>query len=320
MLIRARILLILVGAILLPLSAPTLASADDVECREIVRDDGTVIQDCSASGGGGGGGNPRPPAEEGGGGGSSEGCFTSTGHEVDCETEWGVWTGSCYERPKDPQPPYEDPIWGGRTEGVIVECTIALDPTDWTGATVVTTARWAATASGAVGPSPLELAERAVAAMNLDMGTIGTTPPAGTNPSLVGLPIWLWVTNPAENTTGPITRSETDGGLTVSATGTLDRIEYEMRDNATGAVVASVTCAGDAAAGTPYDPSYEDAPSPTCGIQPEENQSVGTYTITGDAYWSVEWSGGGQQGTINVPVQSSSIQLEVDQLQVIQVD
>lgn len=79
-----------------------------------------------------------------------------------------------------------------------------------------------------------------------------------------------------------------------------------------------MTCAGASTPGTPYDATYNDSPSPTCGIIAEQNQRVGTYTITGTAYWTVEWAGGGRTGTIPVDV-GNSIQMDVGEAQTIRV-
>ncbi|WP_189668969.1 ATP/GTP-binding protein [Promicromonospora soli] len=154
--------------------------------------------------------------------------------------------------------------------------------------------------------------------MNLSMGEIGSTPPASTNDpnavGAIGLPIWLWIANRAENTVGPIVRSASDGGLTVSATGTLNRVEWTLTD-ANGATVGAITCDGANAPGTPYDGRNSAEPSPTCGFGADLNSSPGTLTLTGTAYWVVEWQGGGQTGQIDVPAQSNSTQVRIGELQ-----
>lgn len=154
--------------------------------------------------------------------------------------------------------------------------------------------------------------------MQLTMGQIGSTPPTySSNPDAVGaigLPIWLWIANRAENTIGPITRSASDGVLAVSATGTLNRVEWTLAD-ANGITVGAITCDGANAPGTPYDGRNSAEPSPTCGFGPDLNSSPGNLTLTGTAYWSVEWQGGGQTGQIEVPPQSNSTQVRIGELQ-----
>ncbi|MFC7025106.1 hypothetical protein ACFQHV_18355 [Promicromonospora thailandica] len=154
--------------------------------------------------------------------------------------------------------------------------------------------------------------------MNLTMGEIGSTPPASTSDpnavGTIGLPIWLWIADRAENTVGPITREESDGGLTVAATGTLERTEWTLT-SASGATVGAITCDGPNAAGTPYDGRNSAEPSPTCGFGADLNSSPGSLTLTGTAHWVVEWQGGGQSGQITVPPQSNSTQVRIGELQ-----
>jgi hypothetical protein len=166
--------------------------------------------------------------------------------------------------------------------------------------------------------SARELAELAVASMRLSTGEIGSTPPASTNDpnavGTIGLPIWLWIANPAENTIGPIERSERDGGLVVSARGTLDRVEWTLTD-ANGTTVGAITCDGANAPGTPYDGRDSAEPSPTCGFGADLNSRPGNLTLTGTAYWSVEWQGGDQSGQIPVTSLPNSTQIQIGELQ-----
>jgi hypothetical protein len=154
--------------------------------------------------------------------------------------------------------------------------------------------------------------------MNLTTGQIGSTPPASSNNpnavGAVGLPIWLWIANRAENTTGPITRSASGGALTVSATGTLDRVEWTLT-GADGRTVGAITCSGANAPGTPYDGRNSAEPSPTCGFGADLNSSPGNLTLTSTAYWSVEWQGGDQSGQIDFTAPSNSTQIRIGELQ-----
>jgi hypothetical protein len=157
--------------------------------------------------------------------------------------------------------------------------------------------------------------------MNLTMGQIGSTPPATTsNPNAVGtvgLPVWLWIANRAPNTTGPISASEPPGGggLTVNARGMLDRVEWTLTSE-NGTTVGAITCDGANAAGTPYDGRNSAEPSPTCGFGADLNNSPGTLTLTGTAYWVVEWqSSGGEGGQINFTPPPNSTQIQIGELQ-----
>lgn len=155
--------------------------------------------------------------------------------------------------------------------------------------------------------------------MNLSMGQIGSTPPASNGDQnsvgTIGLPVWLWIANRAENTIGPITRSAGGGGLNVTATGTLDRVEWTLT-SANGSTVGAISCDGANAPGTPYDGRNSAQPSPTCGFGADLNSSPGNLTLTGTAYWVVEWqSSNGQTGQIPFTAQPNSSQIRIGELQ-----
>lgn len=312
------------------LAAGTLLAASPAAaqtCYEYTDADGNVEVTCYDDGGGsddggeGGGGGGGDGGDGGGGDGGDDGsglssaaCVTSWGQEVSCVTEMGYWTGSCWAQAMDPQPDPDHMAWGGREDGVILECSLFEEGTDtWAQAFTY----WAPSAPGELA-NPRQLADEAVAAMNLTMGDIGTAPPSiDQNPDamgLVGLSIWLWVADPAENTTGPITRSAAEGSVSVTATATLDRIEYTLRPRI-GSV--AVTCAGDNAAGTPYLEAYGEQ-NPHCGFTAAQNVRMGEPAlITGTAHWVVQWAGGGQSGTIEVPPQSSTTRVNIGELHVL---
>lgn len=252
-----------------------------------------LIIDLPGGDGGGDGDTVGNPGGGGGGNAEEETVCKFGAEEIPCEDDGASWDGSrlCYVSPSEPQPPQDAPVWEGNTDGAIYMCRNPFAPQS-------TYHFWAATDPGATGPDPEALAQQAVEQMNLQAGEIGATPNEGdpdTRMQIIGLPTWLWVDNPGPSTTGPITESVSAGGVTVSATATLDRIEYDMGDGGT------VTCAGENAAGTPYESSYGDAPSPTCGYMYETtsaNQPGEEFTITATSFWVVEWSGGGASGTI----------------------
>lgn len=295
------------------LVAPVSAQGAPPEgCEEILNPNGTVIIICEDDDDGG----------EGGGGGSGGGTQTChyLGAEVPCSSEYGSWNGRCYVRVAQPQPSQDESVWEGNADGLILECS----PFECVGTGMNPCPErrlyWSPNPPNA-GPTPRELAERAVAQMNLTMGEIGSTPPTtATKPAamgVIGLPMWLWVANPGENTIGPITRTAADGGLSVSATGTLDRITWTLTEADTGIARATVTCRGENAAGTPYDGRDNASPSPTCGIPANLNLYAGDFTLTATAYWTVEWQGGGQSDTINVPPQTNRVPVTIGELQVL---
>ena len=281
-------LMVLVAVLMVPATATA-----NVDCEVYDPNSGECI--ITVDPGPGDGGSPSPG--DGGGGpgdGGSTTCVSITGVEIPCTGPLGSWhpTRLCYVSLADPQPSQDSDVWEGNESGAIYMCQIA--PED-TGLGISHYLFWAESDPGDNTPNPADLAQQAVASMNLTAGQIGTTPPEGSD-GLIGLPTWIWVADPGSSTTGPITRTASAGGVTVSATGTLDRIVYQMGDGNT------VTCAGSHAPGTPYTESAGVAPSPTCG---HTYASAGSYTITAVSYWTIQWSGGGQQGTIPMELSRS---------------
>lgn len=169
---------------------------------------------------------------------------------------------------------------------------------------------------GGPGVNPRDLADQAIKQMNLSAVTIGIVPKPGKNSmGLVGMPAWMWAASPTDNTTGPISITVSAGGVSVTATGTLDHVDWNMGDGTT------VTCSGANAKGTPYDASYGRQDSPTCGhhySKTSGDQPNNEYTVTATSYWVVNWSGGGQSGTINVPALSANAQIRVGEVQVLE--
>lgn len=298
---------------------PVRSAAAD-ECIPTTLPNGVTIP-CESGGGGGEGGGGGGGDSPGGGGESAPQTCHFQDEEIPCSSNYGAWNGRCYVRAANPQPSKDEPMWRGNDEGYILECTPYIcaqaggDLTNCPGHSFY----WSPDAPAPVGPSAEELAQRAVAAMNLTMGQIGSTPPATTNDpdavGAIGLPVWLWIANRAENTIGPISRSASEGGLSVSATGTLDRVEWTLT-SAGGTTIGAITCDGANAPGTPYDGRNSAEPSPTCGFGPDLNNSPGTLTLTGTAYWVVEWqSSGGQSGQIPFTSPPNSTQIRIGELQ-----
>ena len=262
-----------------------------------------------------------------------------SGRQV-CQTvAGGRWNyGSCYTRValdsanplgyvKDASVEAVQSMWGasqfekvraehldaqGNFTGAIIECATpyVCDTAD-----ICTTSRyfWSPFSGAAVSAQIAAL--DAVARMRLRAPEIGMT---GGDPQLdqtqyVGMFAWMWAADPGESTTGPITRSGSDGPLTVTATAVLDRTVWSMGN---GDVV---TCSGPNAAGTPMEDRFAGQPSPTCGYV-YERTSIGMpreeFTVTVTAYWTVTWAGGGQSGTIPIQV-SRSTQKKVAEIQAI---
>jgi hypothetical protein len=137
---------------------------------------------------------------------------------------------------------------------------------------------------------------------------------------IVNVPIWMWVTDPGPTTTGPQTKTAALGGVSITATGTVDHIAWSMGAGET------VTCKG---AGTPFTramaagKSLKDMPSsPTCGFRYSRSSRClksGSYNVTATAYWTVHWTGGGMQGDIPLDF-SRSLPLRITDLRPVLVD
>jgi hypothetical protein len=128
----------------------------------------------------------------------------------------------------------------------------------------------------------------------------------------VGIPIWMWVNDPQPLTYGPYTETATLGGVTITATAEISAIVWNMGDGTT------VTCAN---AGTPYQVSFGVVDSPNCGhrySRMSNTQPGGRYTVTATSLWDVDWTGGGETGTIPLE-RASNTTVEVRDLQALNV-
>lgn len=214
--------------------------------------------------------------------------------EIPCESKSGYWSESmlCYVRPAAVRYEPDNPVWEGHhPEGAVYTClnpfVIGTPAYDF----------WSASppAGPAAPPDPRVLAERAVASMQLKAITVGIVPePRPGSIGLVGVPNWMWVQDPAPDTWGPVTRSASAGGYTVTATARVARVDWDMGD---GQVI---TCDGP---GTAYRDSYGLRPSPMCG---HTYTRQGRYTVRAVSHWVIEWSGIGQSGTIAMDLARSA--------------
>jgi len=160
-------------------------------------------------------------------------------------------------------------------------------------------------------PSPAEVAQIAISQMQLQPVGIGIVPEDKPGKiGVVGMPTWMWVKNPGEATTGPMTRSATAGPVTVNAVATLDRVVWQMGDG------SSVTCHG---AGVPYSAGWGAQDSPTCGHRYQhtsEDQPGMAYTVTATSYWTINWFGGGGAGVVPQQV-AATTRIQVGEFQAI---
>ena len=228
------------------------------------------------------------PAGPGTGGGSGSGSGSVSGGGPDTVPILQINGQDCLAVGlADPQPPQTEAVWAGHTDGAIYLCDV---PAGRGGMFVVgyLIQYWSATAPAAP-PDPATLAQQAVASMQLLAVRVGIVPEARVGSvGLVGMPNWMWVSAPDAQTFGPITRTASAGGWTVSATAQVASVSWYMGD---GRVV---TCAGP---GTAYEASYGKASSPDCG---HTYTRQGDYTVRATSHWVVTWSGIGQAGTISL--------------------
>jgi len=143
--------------------------------------------------------------------------------------------------------------------------------------------------------------------MQLKPITIGIVPNDDPDSvGLVGMPIWLWAESPSGQTMGPISRSASEGGYTVTASAEVERVRWSMGD---GGVK---TCAGP---GTPYKLKYGITESPTCGYRFEKQ---GEFTVGARSDWLVRWSGIGETGTFRIYL-TQNTQVVIGELNVLTV-
>lgn len=254
---------------------------------------------------------PRPvpdPGDGDDGGGSGPQVCTWRGSqtfEVPCTSAFGFYSNErqCYIEALSPQPPVSDPVWQGRTDGAIYRCT----PPYWFDIGVVLAYNfWSESQPPGVAapPDPRVLARQAIATMDLSAITIGMVPESEDGSvGLVGMPAWMWVEHPTDNTWGPITRSASAAGYTVTATAQAREVRWDMGD---GTVL---TCG----VGTPYEDRFGKQSSPTCG---HTYPSQGEYTVAATSHWVINWSGIGQSGVITMDL-TRTVRVTIGEVQVL---
>ncbi len=287
-----------VGSLLLG-GVPAIAAGPPVDCGSDAQWDGRQCKITATNPGRTG----ATPLSDGGSGEQSAPRTCSYGSIPmacqDAQLGWWSDSKSCYVQLSNPQPPSTAPAWAGHTDGAIYDCALPRSG----GFGGLQYMFWAAAAPA--GPDPRVLAEQAIASMNLRPISIGIVPedrPGSVG--LVGMPVWLWAAGPDAQSWGPITRSASASGVTVTATAKVQRVRWQMGD---GAVVV---CTGP---GTVYEDRFGRADSPTCGYSYPKQ---GTYTVRAETQWSVVWSGMGQSGTIPVTLNRATT-ITIGELQVV---
>jgi hypothetical protein len=227
---------------------------------------------------------------------------------VECSSEFGYWSNSynCYVQALNPQPPAGDPNWQGHQpgDGAVYSC---FQPQ-----TDIIVYFWSQNAPPGGGPTPREVAQLAIAQMNLRAINIGIAPKPGPNSvGIVGMPVWMWAKAPNAHTFGPITASASAGGITITATAKVLKVTWDMGDG------TKVVCK---TAGTPYDPSYGRSDSPTCGhkyLKSSAEEPTEQFEVSATSSWVITWSGAGQTGTIRLNGLVRSTQITIGEAQVL---
>ncbi|GAA3808479.1 ATP/GTP-binding protein [Streptomyces chiangmaiensis] len=230
-------------------------------------------------------------------------------YEVPCnDPELGSFSGGCYYKTADPQPPAGDPAWQGHKpgDGAIYRRSC---PFGFTGnQTLAQGLVWMAQPPAAAAVDPAQLAQQAVDKMTLRGPEIGITPKPG-GKGVVGMPVWMWTEKNAE-TWGPNTASASAGGVTVTATARVAKIVWKMGDG------NSVTCT---TAGTQYKAAYGKSSSPDCGYrytEPSSTEPGGKFHVTATSTWTIDWQGGGQTGQLT-EIRNSAVDITVAEVQVL---
>lgn len=284
-------------AILLALAAAPAHAGDGAPTCHKYDDKGICliwVHGGGHGGGSGGGSNGWSP-------GSGHGVATSGPVVLTIDGQHCVLKGA-----SDPQPPLSDPVWKGHTHGAVYDCEIAPQVRMGSVIAGMLLKFWAVTPPGTATPlDPRVLAQKAIASMQLKAVTVGIVPESRAGSvGIIGMPTWMWVEDPGPTTWGPITRAASAAGFTVTATARVTKVVWSMGDG------TSVTCT---TAGTAYQDAYRKESSPDCG---HTYTRQGRYAVFATNYWTVNWVGIGQRGTIPLNF-SRSVNITMGEAQVL---
>ncbi|WP_249217030.1 hypothetical protein [Nocardioides palaemonis] len=209
----------------------------------------------------------------------------------------------------DPQPPAGDTAWQGHEPG---DGAVYLCYQPQTGIVLF---RWSADPpdqSGA-GPTPRDVAQLAIATMDLKAVRIGIAPKASEDSiGIVGMPVWMWASQPDTETVGPATATASTAGITVVATATLARVTWDMGDGTTPVICRKP--------GTPYESRFGNRSSPDCGhtyMTSSAGEEDDRFTVTATSSWIVSWEGAGQVGTIRLNGLTRTTRVAIGEAQVL---
>ena len=231
------------------------------------------------------------------------------GHEIPCSNAVGYWSNrvEAWCTLRVPQPPLSDSAWGGNTTGAIYLCTRPAHSGIPDPAMVVT--RWLPAAPEA--PDPETIAWRILAELDLESPELGVFPrgDSAQRMGFVGWNVWLWAAADSDRQWGPVSASQSEGGVSVSLTARVTSMTWDMGNGDT------VSC-GKGTAWTLAATGGKNVASPTCGYVYEAD---GRYTVRGSSTWEVAWSGGGRSGTIPLTL-SREAEVIVGELQTVSVN
>jgi len=217
----------------------------------------------------------------------------------------------CKTALEDPQPPVSDAVWQGHTpkDGAIYDKMCKQGINGPAGISWNITRFFSAKAPAQT-IDPALVAQEAIKLLPITGPNIRTAPSAAGS-GLIGLPVWVW-TPATASTWGPVSRTASVTGVSVTATAQATQIVYSMGNG------TSITCKSP---GTPYQPSFGRKASPDCGYaagyqRPSRTVSGGRYKITGVTTWHITWAGGGATGDLTV-TRTSASSIRIDELQVI---
>ncbi|OLE28084.1 MAG: hypothetical protein AUG49_03415 [Catenulispora sp. 13_1_20CM_3_70_7] len=246
----------------------------DNGCQEVVTRGGDTYCVFQGQQGGGGG--------EGSGVGidcDSSGNISWHGTTYKCDLNGWSFSGGCYIRLVEPQPPTNDPIWGSddpSTSRVQWEDCDHIPPTQVGAKQIV-----GPCVGYCAGPNPVELITNELQIAKPDLGM---APPGGPgNVGFVNSNVWLW-------TKGLDTSAQTRRAANVVGTRTFVSADWVV-SKAGGGTIATRHCTSD----HEYTPDKGAAasPDPDCGFQ---FKTPGDYTVRVTTSWTLVISQNGVPG------------------------
>ena len=231
---------------------------------------------------------------------------------VPCRNHIGLWSQShqCYLRLARPQPPKSSKEWGGHSDGAIYECWLAACKN------FCESDVWLPSAP-TLGPTPGELAQRALTSLTLPQPSAGLSPYAhlrdGTPYTVARVPTWFWTS--AASWRARTARASV-GGVWAQVTVRPTALVFTPGDGG-----RAVSCPGPGRAWVAgrdgqwahapggCDYSYARSTFHTSG-----QELTAMFAIT----WTATWAGSGESsGTLAVPSTSTTIRLAVAEAQAV---